>query len=248
MGDFNNTDSVVAIPERFQTKLGIGEDAFGDLRRRKNLRKALGVAGTAGAGYGGMAVASSATVASLFPAPGLLGVLGLGAATTPIGWVIAGGIGTGLAAMGIIKYATGGKKGKVAEYPEFTNTPLDELAELIFYYWAGLNLKVAFSDRIITDAERESICSYFVEEWGYSEKYIRIELPTVEKNIGRLNIEELTVGLIEYKKENPDCNYDSMAEELKKFLNRTLRSDGAADDQGLIIVKWIEERLSEEMY
>ena len=34
-----------------------------------------------------------------------------------------------------------------------------------------------------------------------------------------------------------------MAEELKRFLKRVLHANEVIDDQGLIIVKWIEERL-----
>lgn len=242
----DNVESVIAIDERFKMKLGIGEDAYDSLKRKKNLTKYIG---TAGAGVaGGAALYGSSTVASMFSAPGLLGLLGFGAATTPIGWVVAGGLASSVAAYGLIRYVTGQSKKDVDVVPKFINTPKDVLASAIFYFWAALNLKVAFSDRKITAKERKCIRDYFVEEWGYSKKFVRGQLPEVEKEIESLDIEKLTEEMIEFKKNNRDCNYDTMADELRNFLYRTWKSDGNDDNQGLIIVKWIEDRLNEEIW
>ena len=92
MANFDDVDSVVAIPERFKAKLGIGEDAYASLRLRKNLGTVFKGTDAAGAAATGVGVASSSVVAStFFSAPGLLGALGIGAAVTPIGRVIAAG-------------------------------------------------------------------------------------------------------------------------------------------------------------
>lgn len=246
MANFENTDSVIAIPERFKGKLGIGEDAYKSLRRKKNMGKVL-TAGT-GAAAGSIAASSPFVATTFFSAPGLLGLLGIGAAATPIGWIIAGGAATAVAGLGIHRFLTGGKKDRVDIIPKWINTPMDVLALRLFEFLAPLYLKVAFSDRRITDTERECICDYFIEDCGYSKKFVREGLTVVERDIESFDIENLTKNVIKFMKESPDCDYSSMAKELKNFLNIILHSDSIIDDQGSIIVKWIEEKLNEEMW
>lgn len=244
MLDFDDVDSVIAIPERFKIKLGIGEDAYESLRQKKNLGKFFEFADTMGAGVTGAAIAGSPMVAStFFPATGLLGFLGIGAAATPIGWVIAAGAAATFGYFGIKRYITGGKEDKVEVIPKWINTPMDVLALALFGFMAPLYLKVAFSDRVITDKEREYIRDYFIDEWGYSKKFIGNTLTDVEKNIESFDIIECADSLIKYERENPDCNFDFMVEEVKRFMYRILQCNGKIDDQGLIIVKWIAERL-----
>lgn len=246
MADFDDVDSVIENTHAFKVKLGIGEDAFESLRRKKNLGKMLKAADTIGAAGAGMFIAKSSLVAgALFPATGVLGFLGLGTAATPIGWVIAAGAASSLAYFGISRYFASGKDDKIDVIPKWINTPMDVLAVGLFDFLAPLGLIVAFSDRVISDAERECIQEYFVEEWGYSEGFIRTALVDVENNIESFDIVELTDNLIKFKKENPDCNYESMAEEIKKFLDRVLHSNDTIDNQGAFIVKWIEERLNQ---
>lgn len=246
MAEFEDVDSVIGNPYAFKKKLGIGEDAYKSLRRKKNLGKVLRAADTVGAAGAGMFIAKSSLVAgALFPATGLLGFFGLATAATPIGWVIAAGAASSLAYFGISRYFASGKDDKIDVIPKWINTPMDVLAVGLFDFLAPIGLKVAFSDRVITEAERMCIHDYFVEEWGYSEEFVRNALIDVEKNIESFSIAELTNNLIKYKKENPDCNYEIMAEELKEFLDRVLHSNGEIDDQGEIIVTWIEERLNQ---
>ena len=246
MADFNDVDSVIENTYAFKMKLGIGEDAFESLRMKKNLAKVLRAADTIGAAGAGMFIAKSSFVAgALFPASGVLGFLGLTTAATPIGWVIAAGAASSLAYFGISRYFASGRDDKIDVIPKWINTPMDVLAVGLFDFLAPLGLMVAFSDRVISDAERECIQEYFVEEWGYSEEFIRNALIDVENNIESFDIVELTDNLIKYKKNNPDCNYESMAEEIKKFLDRVLHSDDTIDDQGTDIVAWIDERLDQ---
>ena len=223
MANFDDDSLVISNPDAFKKKLGIGEDAFASLRRKKNLDKYMDgiLAGTLGAGI-------------LF-----VGTL------TPIGWVIAGGVGVGYI-YSRIRNRSSTKKKKVDVIPKYINTPMDALADGLLNFWAPLCLKIAFSDRMISKAERKLINDYFVIEWGYSDSFVSRKLHNIEKNLSKFDIEEHTEKLIEFKKENVDCNFDFMADELKQFLNRVLQANDIIDDQGLIIVKWIEERLDLE--
>lgn len=223
MTDFDGESLVISNPDAFKRKLGIGEDAFASLRRKKNLNKYMDgiLAGTFGAGV-------------LF-----VGTL------IPIGWVIAGGVGVGYI-YSRIRNRSAGKKKKVDVIPKYINTPMDALADGLLNFWAPLCLKIAFSDKKISTAERELIRDYFIVEWGYSDVFVSRRLRTIEKNLSKFDIEEHTEKLIEFKKKNVDCNFEFMAEELKQFLNRVLHANDIIDDQGLIIVKWIEDRLELE--
>ena len=244
MVDFDDVDSVIAIEERFKIKLGIGEDAYESLRQKKNLGKVLEFIDTLGAGAAGAAIAGSPMVAStFFPATGLLGFLGIGAAATPIGWVIAAGAAATFGYFGIKRYITEGKDDRVEIIPKWINTPMDVLALALFGFMAPLYLKVAFSDRVITDKERKYIRDYFIDEWGYSKKFIWNALADVEKDIESFDIIECTDSLIEFERENPDCNFDFMVKEVKRSMYRILQCSGKIDDQGEVIVDWIAKRL-----
>ena len=223
MTDIDGDSLVISNPDAFKKKLGIGEDAFASLRRRKNLNKYMDgiLAGTLGTGI-------------LF-----FGTL------IPIGWVVAGGVGVGYI-YSRIRNRSADKKKKVDTIPKYINTPMDALADGLLYFWAPLCLKVAFSDRIISNAERKLILDYFISEWGYSDTFVSRRIIAIERDLGKFDIERHIEKLIEFKKENSDCNFDFMAEELKQFLKRVLHANEVIDDQGLIIVKWIEERLDLE--
>lgn len=223
MAKINGDSLVISNPDAFKKKLGIGEDAFASLRRKKNLNKYMDgiLAGTLGTGI-------------LF-----FGTL------IPIGWVVAGGVGLGYI-YSRIRNSSAGKKKRVDIIPKYINTPMDALADGLLNFWAPLCLKVAFSDKVISNAERKLILDYFVLEWGYSDNFASRRITAIEKDLGKFDIERHTEGLIEFKRENVDCNFDFMAEELKRFLKRVLHANEIIDDQGLIIVKWIEERLDLE--
>ena len=86
-------EEVVADRLRFKAKLAFGENAYASLRSINRGRELWDLLGAAGAGG---SVASSSLVASTFFAPsGLLGLLGIGTAVTPIGWVAVAALASG---------------------------------------------------------------------------------------------------------------------------------------------------------
>ena len=99
MSQYDEHEEIIADDLRFKSKLGIGEEEYNYLKRKKNLAEFVGAIGVGGATGG---IASSATVATtFFPASGVLATLGFGAAaTTPIGWVIGAGVLAGGAYLG----------------------------------------------------------------------------------------------------------------------------------------------------
>jgi len=225
---FAGVARVVADPLRFKLRLGIGEEAFADLRLARRLQDAWDVAGVAATGA---AVAKSSVVAgTFFAGHGLLATLGLASATTPVGWVIAAGVAAGGAYWGVMRFFRGYSEGRVAKIPAFLNTPLDLLGASLLDLLAPLLLEVARSDGPVTAAERGAILGWLTREWGYDAQYAETALDLVAQRMTAATLEDLAAGLARFQRANPDCNPRHMRRELVGFLNELSRSDAAFDD------------------
>jgi len=152
---FDDMDTVVAEPPKFKEKLEIGENVYASLQLKNRVGEAYSAALAA---YSGAALASSSAVATtFFPATGFLALLGVGAAVTPIGWIVAASILSGCAGYGLMRQFTT-KSDDVIVIPKFINTPLDILAYTLFSFMASLALKVAESDGNIHILEKNHHC------------------------------------------------------------------------------------------
>ena len=171
-------ERVVRDEMRFKAKLAIGEDAYAELRNAKAVRKYWDLFGALG---GGAAVAKSTIVATTFFAPhGMLGLVGLGTAVTPVGWVIAAAALSGGAWFGVM-HALGGATGsRVTVIPKCINTPLDIIGTRLFDLMMPLALKVAYADGHISDQERQFIRSYFVDQWGYDQTFVEAGIALIK--------------------------------------------------------------------
>ena len=80
-------ESPLADERAFKVQLAIGEDAYLSSRLFKAFDSLTNFG--VGAAAGGAAAASSAVAGTFFSAGGFLGLVGLGTAATPVGWVLA---------------------------------------------------------------------------------------------------------------------------------------------------------------
>jgi hypothetical protein len=228
----NNTpevDEVLTNDLKFKAKLDIGEDAYTSLKIKKYLLDAVDAGNGA---ITGAAIAKSSLVAGSFFAPtGILGAIGIGAAVTPIGWAIAAGtLGAGLSVI-IGKKIVRGNSSRVTVIPEFINTPLDLLAVGLFDMIASLGLKIASIDGKVDASELTVATNYFVKEWGYSEEFVMQGINRILEDIDQHSIHDIATKLAEFKKSNPDCNYDSMSAEILLFLDRIIEADLIIDER-----------------
>ena len=153
---FDGVESVIAHPLSFKAKLSIGEDAYTSLRMKNKVLEAWDTVGVMGAAAG---LAKSTAAASIFFAPtGMLSLIGIGTAVTPIGWVVGAGVVAGGAWVGISKFLKNASTSRVTVIPDFINTPMDVLGLGLFDLIAPLALKVANVDEYIDDLERNHIC------------------------------------------------------------------------------------------
>ncbi len=235
---FNDIDSIVNDNLRFKAKLAIGEDAYTSLRLKNASFEVWDAAGIAVSAAG---VAKSTVVASKFFAPsGLLGLIGIGA-VTPVGWVVAAGVVTGGAWIGITRYLKNTSSDRVTVIPKFINTPADVLALGLFDLLAPLALKVADIDGCIDEAERDHIKNYFIKEWGYSSEFANEGIRFTESKLSDFTVSGVAQTLAEFQKGNPDCNYKSMSKEILIFLNNIMEADGMIDEREEMAIEKVQD-------
>lgn len=217
-------EEVVADPLRFKAKLMIGENAYASLRTINRGRELWDVVGTAGTGA---AIASSSVVASTFFAPtGLLGLLGIGAAVTPIGWVAFAALTSGGACYGLYRLLGNAKGSRVIEIPKFLNTPLDTLGLGMFDLMAPLALRLAAVDGQVDPQEREFLTNHLVNEWGLNRAFVTQGIRAIELAVMHGDIEAMAKELADFLHANPDCNHLAIADELSQFLRQMLEASG----------------------
>ncbi len=235
---FEDIDSVVSQPLNFKAKLAIGEAAYTSLKLKNAVVQAWDVAGVATTAA---VVTKSSMVATTFFAPtGFLAALGIGTAVTPIGWVIAAGVVTGGAWMGVTRYLKKVSASRVTVIPNFINTPLDVLALGLFDLLAPLALKVAEFEGRIHAAERKLIYDYFIKEWGYDAKFVVEGINYTESQLNEFSVEKLAQTLVKFTRQNPDCNFDMMAQEILGFLRNTAEAGGRIEVHEVMAIKNIE--------
>ncbi len=226
---FQEIETIISEPLNFKAKLAIGEDAYTSLKLKNAVFQAWEVAGVATTAA---VVAKSSVVASTFFAPtGFLAAIGIGTAATPVGWVIAAGVATGGAWVGITRYLKKASASRVTVIPKFINTPLDVLALGLFDLLAPLALKVTAVDDYIDDARHQMIQSYFVKEWGYDPGFVAEGIRYTESRISEFSIRCLAQALAEFTRDNRDCNFGMMSREILGFLGNIVSSNGNTDQR-----------------
>lgn len=240
---FSGIENIIDEPLKFKYKLDIGENAYRTLRLKNTFIKAWDAAGVASTTAG---LATSSTIATTFFAPsGLTGFFGLATASTPVGWVIAAGVIGGGAWLGITYYFEKSTDKRTKVIPDFINTPLDVLALGLFDLSTPLALKVADIDGHIDDTELELISSFFINEWGYNEEFVHEGLKFNKKHIDNYRLKEIAQNLADLQKENPDCNYSSMTENIISFLETIMEADGIIDEREEMAIEQVK-RIFEE--
>jgi tellurite resistance protein len=226
---FADVKRAVADPLRFKSRLNIGDDAYASLRLKKNLYSLWDIASWGGTGAG---VASSKVVASTFFAPsGVMALLGLGTAVTPIGWVIAAAVGSASAYYGVTRLFGGYQGSRVDTIPKFINTPIDLLGATLLDLMGSLAIRLAAIDGQIDDTERQAIREHFISDWGFDPAYTEQALVVLEANLAEVSIKELSAQLARFQADNPDCNAEAMQAALLEFLQDIAAADGVLDER-----------------
>ena len=232
-------ERVIREPLLFKRKLGIGEDAYTSLSFAGSVREYWDLLGAAGTGT---VIAKSTVIASTFFQPaGLMGFLGLATAATPVGWVIFAAIASAGAWYGIDSYYKKARDERVDVIPKFINTPIDVIGVGLFNLLLPLSLKVAMADGNVHESEKECIRSYFIDEWGYDERFYQAGYDLFIENIDKYQTSVLAGRLSEFQKSNPDCNQEFITGELFVFLEDVMNADGIRHDGEVEVIENIAD-------
>ena len=225
---------IVTEPLKFKEKLGIGERAYALLRAREHMAtfsEALGIGATAST------VAASGTVAGTFFASSgfmasTLSTIGLGAtAVTPVGWVIAAGVISGGAYMGVSHLFEKTKDNGLIVVPKYINTPLDVIAVALIELMLPVSLKIANADGKIQESELNTIHIYFSGEWGYSSGFVSRLIDEYRDQTDAVSYSELAKSLGTYCSESKDCEKQAIMTAFIEHLREIIEADGVIDQQ-----------------
>ena len=218
-------DSIIVDERAFKVQLAIGEDAYLSSRLWTN----IGIGGAMATG--GTMATSSVVASTFFSSGGILGLLGLGTAATPVGWILGAAAVSGL----VWKYAKpkldSKFSGPVDVVPVFINTPINTLAVALFELMAPLALKIAMADGEIHDEERSRIKEYFTKSWGYDPSFVELGISFVEEDMSEFEIKDLSRSLAELADDNRDCNYTSMTNKIAEFLQELIEAGGKIHEE-----------------
>lgn len=218
-------DSPLSHPVCFKKELHIGPAAYRSLMIKRRVFELLRPLGAAGVGA---TVAGSSAVATAFFPAGILGALGLATAATPIGWVIGTAVFSGAAWTVIARKLDSLSSNRVDEIPRFINTPLDLLAVSIFDLVGSLAVKLAVVDGEFHQRERIRIARYFVEAWGYDERFVSLTIDMV--NESDLEFSDLVENLVDFTRTNPDCNAPAISQNILAFLREVAEASGGVSE------------------
>ncbi|MCX2983409.1 hypothetical protein EYC98_21325 [Halieaceae bacterium IMCC14734] len=223
---------LVQEPLKFKAMLGIGERAYGLLRTREHMStfsEAIGVGATASSVAASGAVASTFFASSGFMAS-TLSTIGIGfTAATPIGWVIAAGVISGGAYVGVTRMFEKSKDTGLVIVPKYINTPLDVIAVALIELMLPVSLKMAHTGGGMTSAERKAIEAYFADSWGYSSGFVSRLVEEYQEQLDSVSYERLAESLGVYCADSKDCDKEAIMSGFVTHLREVIEADGVVD-------------------
>lgn len=223
-------ERVVADSQQFRLKLGIGVDAYKTLSKICDLSPMLS----------GGAMASGAGFLGLQGTAGAFAFIGFG--STPIGWVaLAGVAGAGVFYGGsqLLKKA---RKGAVQEIPKYLNSPIDVIASSILSFIAPIAFKLAKLDGVVSQAEREFVSQYFVNEWGFDEKYVNSQLDTLIDSADEIDFDKVSNKINELVTSG-DVNKDELIKQVVELSEKLCQIDQSEHDETEVQLQALKQAL-----
>ena len=218
-------ENIVADPDKFRRKLGIGVDAFKLLSQADRLDAFLSSAAVGGASALGVFAAWSSSL-------GVLGTVGasIGLVATPVGWIALAGSAGLATSYGVKRLLRAAKKETVTEVPNFINTPIDVLGAAVCDLLTPISLKIAYADNNFSPEEKQFIIDHFTSQWGINSKYIENLIEDIGNDLSEFSYSKLATSLKELCSESGDLEYDVMANEIISIAENVMTSDGHIDE------------------
>jgi uncharacterized tellurite resistance protein B-like protein len=160
--------------------------------------------------------------------------------------VIGAAVAGGSACYGVSYLCRSYSGSRVMEVPNFLNTPLDVLGASMLDLLGALSMKVAAIDGMINTRDKQAICDYFIDDWGFDPSYVSNALIILEENIEKSRLAEMTAALAEFAHSSPDCNFAAIQKEVKSLLVGIAEADGTVDDREEMAIKRIITSMDEQ--
>jgi len=221
---FDSIERVVADDLRFRLRLGIGEDAYRAIRYGKALQRLWDVGGVAATGAA--AAKSSVVAATFFGGSGLLGLIGLGTATTPLGWVIAAGVASAGAYWGVLRLVGSYGQSRVQKIPEFLNSPVDWLGATLVDMIGTVAMKLAAVQGAADAPATALVATHFSRDWGIDPHYAQRALAVIAAQEQQMSLEAAAHGLGQFLRQNEDCNAEAIRADVLSLLEAVIRREG----------------------
>jgi hypothetical protein len=228
---------IVKEPLKFKAKLGIGERAYALLRARENLTTASEAIGVGGAAS---TVASSSVVAKFFFGGFFF------TAATPIPWIIAAGVLTGGAYIGISHLFERSKETGLIVIPKYINTPLDVIAASLIELMLPVSLKIASVGGGLQEPELRAIRIFFVDKWGYCPGFVARLIEEYRSQIDSVSYSKLADSLGSYCAESPDCDKEAILGGFVTHLREIIEADGRVRDDEKVEIEYLSGLLIRE--
>ncbi|MEM6483963.1 MAG: TerB family tellurite resistance protein [Pseudomonadota bacterium] len=230
-------DAVVANPDQFRRKLGIGREAFRLLSAVENTGSYVSAI-SSGAGAAGVSYAAWLSSLGVFGQVGLA----LGVVATPVGMVgAAGAVGAGtfLLTHRLLKRL---RRETVEEVPKFINSPLDLLGISISEILAPTLCKIVLADDDVTETEVARVRSYLIDEWGYDETFVAPLLQFDARHSDEWSWDQLG-GAIKSVDATGDIKALDFSRELMRIAEEVAGSDGVVCKSELAQLGLLREAL-----
>ncbi len=239
-------EAIINEPLCFKAKLGIGERAFALIRAREHMTiftEALGIGAAASAAAGSTLVAGTFFAKTGFVASAL-STVGLGAtAVTPIGWVLAAGVVSGAAYVGVSRFFERSKTTDLVIVPKYITTPMDIIALAIIELMLPVSLKLAHASGDSTEAKDRAIRRYYVDQWGYSDAFVARMIEEYAADLESVSFSRLARSLAEYCEQNPDCDRAVILDDFMLHLSDVIEAEGSIDEQELLQFEYLKNLL-----
>ena len=231
LSDFFEEEEEILIqqPIKFKSMLGIGEQAYGLLQARKHMTtfsEVVGIGTTASSIAASNAMAGTFFASSGFMASALSSI-GLGAsAVTPIGWVIAAGVISSGAYVGVSRLLERSKDDGLIVIPKYINTPLDVIAVALIELMLPVSLKMANAGGDMDKTESNAIQSFFSDDWGYCPGFVSRLIEEYRTQTEAVSYEKLAKSLGTYCADSKDCDREAIMTSFIDHLREIIEADG----------------------
>jgi hypothetical protein len=245
----NEDESIIQEPLRFKAKLGIGERAYALIRAREHMTtftEALGIGAAASTAAGSTVVATT-----FFAKTGLvasaLSSIGLGVtAVTPVGWILAAGVVSSAAYVGVSRFFERSKKSDLVIIPKYINTPMDIIALAMLELRLPFSIKLAHASGVFSDAKYRVIQSYYADQWGYSAAFVALMITEYQTDLESISFSRLAQTLTEYCEDNPDCDRAAILGDFVQHLADVIEADPQIHEQELLQFEYLKTLLQSE--